>query len=75
MEFHTDGNRMHPITCGRGVQEVEPADDSDEESHHEESVEDREWCESLTQGHVPQGGFEFSKKGPRYWQAQGTSRA
>ena len=61
MEFHTDGNRMLPITCGHGIQaEVAEATEDDE------SVEDKEWCESLTQGHMPAGAFEISKKGPRY---------
>lgn len=60
MEFHTDGNRVHPITCGRGGQAAETA-----EAEEGESVESKEWCESLTQGHMPQGAFEISKTGPR----------
>lgn len=36
---------------------------ADDEEHPD--VEAVEWCESLTQGHAPQGSYEISAKGPR----------
>jgi hypothetical protein len=36
---------------------------SEDEEHPD--VEAVEWCESLTQGHAPQGSYEISAKGPR----------
>lgn len=35
------------------------------EDEERPDVEAVEWCESLTQGHAPQGSYEISAKGPR----------